>query len=216
MEIYCIKNNIDNKVYIGLTSRSIQRRYPGGFWKSPANNYLRSAITKYSKDNFSIQTLIKCDSKESLNYWERYYINLYNSCNPAKGYNFSAGGYTYEITEELKKIRSKATKKYINNNPEELVRLNEINHNYWNNPESRIKKSEQMKQICSSKAKRLKMALIQGSKLFGVFTKESDEYVGDWINKSECAEELFIDSRKICACLSGHRKSHKGLVFRYY
>lgn len=35
-------------------------------------------------------------------------------------------------------------------------------------------------------------------------------YIGQTVH---CAEQLNIDSRKVCACLLGHRKSHKGYIF---
>jgi len=215
MLIYKITNLINSKVYIGQTIHSINARYPGGFWRRPSNEHIKNSIEKYSKENFNIKIIMKCDSLEALNYWEKYYITLYKSYIRENGYNIYYGGGNFIPTSEIRELRRKITNNYIKNNPKELTRLNEINHNYWNTKESRIKKSKQMKEICNKPEQRLKMALVQGAKSFKVFKKDSKEYVGEWINKSMCAEELNIDSRKVCACLLGSRNSHKGYVFKY-
>ena len=150
-----------------------------------------------------------------MNYWESYYIDLYNSTDTDKGYNKLFGGKNYIRSEEQKKRASEKQKQYIENNPEEKQRLSNMNTKYWESEENRTLKSEQMKRVTRSKLHRLKMALVQGAKPFNVFRKDSKEFVGEWTNKAECARNLDIDSRKVCACLSGERKSHKGYTFEF-
>lgn len=53
-----------------------------------------------------------------------------------------------------------------------------------------------------------------GSKPFEVCTKEG-EYIGKWINKSQCARDLNLRIEKISACCLGKRKSHKDYIFNY-
>lgn len=52
--IYSITNKINNKVYIGMTTRSVQQRRLEHISRSRYNNYsskIHSAIRKYGEDN---------------------------------------------------------------------------------------------------------------------------------------------------------------------
>lgn len=125
--IYCIKNLINDKIYIGQ-STNIKKR-----WKvhtkelncnTHCNSYLQKAWNKYGSDNFKFYVLEKCDKKE-LNEKEIYYIKtLFAHCNQ-NGYNLTFGGEGrrgYHLTDKQKEnIRngrinfkhSKETKEYI-------------------------------------------------------------------------------------------------------
>lgn len=104
--IYMIKNNINNKVYIGQTKNNFNLRY--GFCGTGAervlkfhetkkskhkyyNKHLLAAILKYGVENFTvIKELDVAFSPEELNEKEMYYINLYDSFH--NGYNKNSGG----------------------------------------------------------------------------------------------------------------------------
>lgn len=211
--IYKISNLINGKIYIGQTLHSLKVRYPKHFSRKPSNNHLKSAYKKYGSENFRCDILQLCTDIHSLNYWEKYYIGLYNSSDPKFGYNKTSGGENFVPSQANCNLRSKLAKEYIEKNPQAIIELKQRSEVYWTSLENRARKSEQMKVLCASKERRLLMATVQGSEPFKVFTKTDNQYVGTWVNKAECARELSIDSRKICACLSGSRKSHKGYVF---
>lgn len=86
--IYKTTNIINNKVYIGqhIAEQFEPEKYIG------SGLVLLRAIDKYGKDNFKCELLCKCYSREELNTQEIYYISLYNTTDPAVGYNISAGG----------------------------------------------------------------------------------------------------------------------------
>ena len=99
--IYIITNDINSKVYIGQTKRTLEER-----WKehkrekcstNEHNMLIKKAILKYGEKHFKIKELEKC-SIEDLNTKETYYISLYNSYK--SGYNLTKGGQ--EGTKELK------------------------------------------------------------------------------------------------------------------
>lgn len=48
-----------------------------------------AAIRLYGKENFIVEVLLECEEKD-LDYWERYYIEKYNSYED--GYNLTLGG----------------------------------------------------------------------------------------------------------------------------
>lgn len=104
--IYIIKNDINNKVYIGQ-SINIHKRIQEHFWKSECNkdvsynSALHSAIRKYGKEHFYYEILEECDAS-LLDEKERIYITQYNSISP-NGYNILSGGQQYR-TEQTKCI----------------------------------------------------------------------------------------------------------------
>ena len=96
--IYIIKNDINNKVYIGQ-SINIHKRIQEHFWKSICqkdisyNSALHSAIRKYGKEHFYWEILEECDAS-LLDEREKEYIKQYNSISP-NGYNILSGGQQY-------------------------------------------------------------------------------------------------------------------------
>lgn len=98
MLIYKITNLVNNKVYIGLTTTSLQKRWNVhkciSKWK---NSHLYNAIRKYGIHNFSIEQIDSTDDFKKLGELERHYIALYSSQNPEKGYNITAGGESNQL-----------------------------------------------------------------------------------------------------------------------
>jgi len=102
--IYCIKNNKNNKVYIGQ-SVDIEKRKTCHFYKLThnihENGHLQNSFNKYGSDYFSFSVISEC-LKEELNCLESKCIEEYNSCNPSFGYNLRSGGANPTIAEETK------------------------------------------------------------------------------------------------------------------
>jgi len=98
MLIYCVKNKINGKEYIGLTTRSLEARWKQHIyesnrldsweWKTP----LGSAIKKYGKETFDVSIIEHCDSIESMKQSERDTIEKRKSHVSVGGYNVTKGG----------------------------------------------------------------------------------------------------------------------------
>ncbi len=92
--IYIIKNLINDKVYIGQTSRSIEARWnqhkAAALRGENQGIILYNAIRKYFVENFYLSQLEEVDLN-NLNVREKYWIKFYNSQTP-NGYNIRAGG----------------------------------------------------------------------------------------------------------------------------
>ena len=91
--IYCIKNIINDKRYIGQSKDCVERKTQhfsilrlGKHY----NKYLQSDWNTYGENNFEFTILEKCQ-KEKLDELEKKYIKLYDSCNRNKGYNIELG-----------------------------------------------------------------------------------------------------------------------------
>lgn len=91
--IYKITNNINGKIYIGKTMRSIKQRWKehlANIKKEECKNRpLYRAINKYGVENFSIEKIEEC-SDIILSDREKYWIEYYNSFK--NGYNATQGG----------------------------------------------------------------------------------------------------------------------------
>lgn len=90
--IYKITNLINNKIYIGQTSKTISRRWTQHISDSKRKSKdcaLYRAFNKYGIDNFQIEKIEECKTEE-LDEKEVYWISFYNSF--YKGYNETLGG----------------------------------------------------------------------------------------------------------------------------
>lgn len=97
--IYIIKNNINNKVYIGQSVNILQRWYKHrSSARCPSsleyNSQLHTAMREFGIENFYYEILEEIPLKEELDEREKYWIKYYNSFK--NGYNASIGGKIYE------------------------------------------------------------------------------------------------------------------------
>lgn len=92
-KIYIIKNDLNDKVYIGQTTQSLQKRFNGHCCHSKSdrsvNMHIKRAIHKYGKEHFKIELIEECDAS-LLDEREIYWIEKYDSFN--NGYNLTVGG----------------------------------------------------------------------------------------------------------------------------
>lgn len=113
-EIYCITSP-SNKKYIGQCVKKLSSGKNWGYisrWKehirdSKDRNYCRllnSAIKKYKPENFKLEILKECIIEE-LDFFEKYYIENYNTMTP-NGYNLTSGGGVTRYSEETNKLKS--------------------------------------------------------------------------------------------------------------
>ena len=96
--IYKITNLINGKVYIGLTTLTVEQRWKIHVRDSKTNTkHLYKSIRKYGIDNFYVEKIDETDSFKELGELERKYIKEYQSTDPNKGYNLTAGGESNQL-----------------------------------------------------------------------------------------------------------------------
>lgn len=89
--IYLIRNDINDKVYIGKTLQKIETRFKAHLYNAKNNrtkgSILYKAIRKYGQEHFSVELLEETDNPEEREcFWIKQFDSFHN------GYNATPGG----------------------------------------------------------------------------------------------------------------------------
>jgi group I intron endonuclease len=222
--IYQITNKINDKIYIGQTTKTFSARKSHYKWS--VNSYLEGtyrgstviipAIAKYGIDNFEFNIIAECKTINDLNQTEIECIKQYNSLCP-KGYNIELGGKNSPISEETKKKMSEAqlgTKNHMfgkthSNKAREAI--SKANKGYCPTEEVRRKISEANKGKTHSKETKSKLSEINKGK-----TKISsdiqdiirNEYAIGKTTYQELATQYNVHKRTISCIINNYSKSN--------
>jgi group I intron endonuclease len=90
MIIYQALNKVNEKVYVGMTTKSLDRRIHEHFL-SKNKGYFQLALGKYGLDSFEFTVLDKAESRKDLGQKEIFWIDQLNCVYP-NGYNLTGGG----------------------------------------------------------------------------------------------------------------------------
>jgi putative endonuclease len=119
MIIYKITSLIDNKIYVGQSCVSLNKRIQ--FYKADVSSYKKGkykarsriirALAKYGFENFTFIIIDNASSKEELDLKEKDWIRKLNSCDKKIGFNIQLGGFGVgKHSDETKKIMSEKAK----------------------------------------------------------------------------------------------------------
>lgn len=210
--IYCIKNLINNKVYIGM-SVNVEERWSrhktlnkiGGGLESNKPLYL--AFQKYGIENFSFEIIEKC-SVEELSDREKYYIKKYDCCildGHDKGYNLTRGGEGY-LTNNYEQICSlwkggmnqKDIANKLKTDEKTVIRaLDSFN----------IDRSIRRSRAAKRTAQKRQRPVIQ-------YDKDMN-YIAEYKSIAEASKTNRIDATDIGRVCKGRRRSAGGYVWKY-
>lgn len=225
--IYKITNIINNKVYIGQTVYSLNKRWGlhvkmSSLEETDPNtkSVLHRAIRKYGKDSFKSEILAHANSVEELNELEIFYINQLNTMVP-NGYNLKEGGLSGKWSEEARKRISEVRKTNIENNEELKSRItsylqeyqnqfseeeysllmSDISKSYWSEDNKKnksiIEKDRWEKLTKEEKIQRLR-GLIQHNKTY--WTEQNKEIHSKRIRNSQKYKESNASKKMIEKC----------------
>lgn len=236
--IYLIENQINNKKYIGKTSRSLNKRWSEHKYDSKnSNSYLHRAMRKYGFENFSISILEKviCDNLENfnnkLNKLEQYYISQFDTCN--NGYNLTLGGdgsCGYTISQDHKNAVSKAHKgiPLSEEHKEKIAKFMQSDKNpnigRKHSNESIQKLSESRKGKCVGKnnpmygvkRKDLSERNLQSSIKVCQIDLISGKLIKIWDSLRECSRVTGFNRNCVSDCCKGKTKQSHGFLWKYY
>jgi len=93
MIVYKAENKINSKRYVGQTVKNLSERKCKHLYSVKDNSLspFHCAIRKYNEENFYWDIIAYCDTKDKLDFLEKFYIKYYNSRTP-NGYNLTDGG----------------------------------------------------------------------------------------------------------------------------
>ena len=115
MYIYKTTNLINGKIYIGLSTKTVEESI--GYYGS--GKLISKALKKWGKENFTKEIIESgIDDYETLCKLEIYYIEYYNSIN--EGYNITRGGGGTIGHKHTKEAKQKISN-YLSNQPKEVL-----------------------------------------------------------------------------------------------
>lgn len=101
--IYQIKNNINEKIYVGKTTRTLEARFKEHKNRvNERNSHLYLAMRKYGTENFFIEMLEECEDN-FLDEREKYWIKILDTYN--RGYNETLGGEGLSLIDYESQIK---------------------------------------------------------------------------------------------------------------
>jgi len=200
--IYCIRNKVNNKVYIGKAKciyRRIRQHVNNLNKKNrdEENDHLINSWHKYGRENFEY-FVVEYVPLDLLKTQELYWQKSYNCTDRKKGYNIRLDSETNCIVSE--ETRNKCSKAQIKRFKDPKERL-KVSHTYWkDNPEATKKMA---KRVSESKIKYY----------INQYTKDG-EFVKKWNSVSEITEEnKNYKWQQIYSVCSGRKPSIYGYVW---
>ena len=169
MYIYLVTNKINGKQYVGQTAKQLWQRWRLHKSNNSGCTALKAAISKYGKDNFSIEAIYESANKIEIESKEKEFIVKYNTKSPS-GYNLTDGGEgTVNLPEEIRKraaaklkgnknsvgavrsaeylIQKSLSQLWRKFSKETRQRMSEAAKNRKDKPETRAKKSANAKRL---------------------------------------------------------------------
>ena len=192
-EIYIIKNDINNKVYIGQTTQGSEIRFKQHLklLKTNSKQLIHKTIKKYGKEHFYFEVLEKDISVENLDEREEYWIKYFDSVN--FGYNLCWGGKQSrkisKFKDMLMEFKEEIIDRYINDN----VSIRELEREFGI-PHSNISKFLKENNIDVCKRNKETPNLTEEEKLLiaDMYKNNFDtKYIANMLNKHEATVRRY-------------------------
>lgn len=210
--VYKITNLVNNKVYIGITTTSIEKRWKEH--KKEINNRKHSlycAFKKYGRENFSIEKIDTATSINELQQKEIEYINFFNSYK--NGYNMTHGG-DYDLLDYRKNTSKQVCK--FNLNGEFIEKYSSIQEAAFLNNVSREPLAQNCKKMIKSAGGFLWAFEGETPIKFSnnTFTEieqwdlEGKNKIKEHQSIKEASKETGVNYRKIVECVNFKKTQH--------
>lgn len=217
--VYRHMNKLNNKVYIGITSRKPNER-----WGNNGSNYITSphfysSICKYGWDNFEHDILYTDLTKDEACEKEIELIAYYKADNPKFGYNMTSGGDCPTMSVESRIKLSNSMKGNQNGfgkpcSKEKAEKISKAQIGKFVSEETRKKQSiaASMRHVHCSDDKREKLRN-NYPKMRKVYCVETDTI---YKSVQECARELNLYATLVSKVCRNKLKTTGGYHLQYY
>ena len=206
--VYKITNEVNGKLYFGITKVGIKKRWNQHKCNSTRKTYhLYNAIIKYGFENFKIDIIKLCDTDLEMYQLEKQLIEKYNTNNPLYGYNNSTGG---EFSAKGS-TRTEAQRKKISDYQKTRIRKP-------HSKETKLKMSIIAKGRDMSKAILASAQNKKGSpahNIVSVYSIDDNYEVIEYKSIKEASNKTGILSTSICNNLKNKSKKAGGLKWNY-
>ncbi|MFD1957330.1 GIY-YIG nuclease family protein [Paenibacillus thailandensis] len=210
--IYCIKNKVNEKVYIGSSVDLVSREYEH-FNKltngKHENKYLQRSFNKYGESSFTFEVIEYVEDLSALIQVEQKYLDIFYD-NKKSCYNIlpTAGSlFGYRHTEESKRKMSEFQKSRIVLEVTKR-RMSESHKGKRFSEEHKIKLSQNKKaNYIGTKNPNYKGKI-------KVYSYEDDRLIGEYDSLKEVSEKLSVSQSGISSVLTGKLKNCKGFYFK--
>ena len=211
--IYKITNNINGKIYIGKTMRSIKQRWKehlANIKKEECKNRpLYRAINKYGVENFSIEKIEECSDiilSDREKYWIEYYNSFKNGYNATKGGDGSPYIDRKLVIETYKQIQNcKKTAEILNIHIDSVYKILKSN-NIERKSSQEISKEYSGKPVYMLDKKDLRILKVFAS------MKEAAKYIQEQTNNNTDLRGMASHIREVC---QGKRKTAYGYSWKF-
>lgn len=215
------------KIYIGITSRKLKKRWEAGKGYKYNEHFFR-AIQKYGWENIKHEVLFENLTKEEAEEKEIEMIALYNSTDASRGYNLRKGGSACSFSESsIEKMRTSHIGKTL---PEEQKRkiskalkgrktsTGTLGHKYSEETKAKMRASQIGKRLSEEAKKKISEA--KKGRHTGKENHKSRRVRN--IDTGEVFETISLASQKyginhsdIVEVCRGRRKKSKGYRWEY-
>jgi len=215
--IYKATNKINGKVYIGQTWKTLAIRR--GYHHRNNKNCMPicRAIKKYGRNSFSWNIVIEVNSQIEMDFFEKYYINFYNSRTSKNGYNIREGGSNGKLSKDTKiKIsRAKGGKEFYAKKHGTVIK--------FDIPSEAEKKLKISKKIISQILNKKKKTIDGWFFSYNKEEKHPTEFFAYHENKvyiycdqKQASKETKVNRRTLCKYLHDRKKEQiQGWIFSY-
>lgn len=202
--IYLITNDLNDKKYVGLTTRDLEFR-----WKEHcrhSSQSIDSAITKYGKHHFHISILEDCP-EDKLDEREQYWIKYYDSFN--NGYNLTNGGRGSNFIKNPDKVKEVKELWDLGHGQKSITKLTKLNvetvHSY-------LLKSGVTKEDIKDRHR----LLVGASKSKPILQfDENDFFIKEWESQAQLIRTGIICKSTLTRCLKDPNKIFNGYKYKY-
>lgn len=235
--VYCIRNKVNGKVYIGSSKDCYHRIRAQHFYRLQrnihTNPHLQSAWNKYGKQNFEAFCLEIC-SENILHTREQYWISETESLNSSCGYNINPYADRTELTEK-QRLQISLTKLGVSKNGNLPSGIKKVKNNYgiaWkvtityrnvnyylgvfkNLEDAKLVREKSLSLIIENKELDWKwIRSLRSSNKRSVIQLKNNIEIARYPSSREAARRGFVKS-SIIFCCRGLQKHHHGFQWRF-